>query len=65
MTRLRDHIEQIERALDKGGLPPLDRRLLLRKVLRAVADEAFAEGHHEGMCDALDAQRAAKEADDG
>ena len=68
MSRLRDTIDQLERKLDKEGSKPLDRRLLLRQCLEEVRAEAWKEGHHEGMMDALDAQRAqerASEASDG
>ena len=58
MTRLRDTIDVLERRLDKGDLDFLNRRLLLRQMLETAATEARAEGYHEGMRDAQDAQRA-------
>lgn len=60
MTRLRDTIDALERRLDKGDLNFLNRRLLLRQMLETTTAEARAEGYHEGMCDAQDAQRAAE-----
>lgn len=63
MSRIREHIEQLEYRLDKGDLSFLDRRLLLRKAFEAVCEDAYREGRTEGMADVHAAQHAEREAE--
>lgn len=76
MGRLTDAIEQVEFELAKYPGSTVEdfraRRLILRRAMTAYGQECYADGHHDGIRDATDAQykaheaaEAEQEADDG
>jgi hypothetical protein len=63
--RLSDAIEQIERAIAKNPVSErdwaLNRRLVMRSVLKVLAGDEFEAGYDEGMRDAHQAARIERE----
>lgn len=69
MSRIRDHLYPLERALDKIKGRDVEsfaeRRLLLREAFEAWGDQRYQEGRTEGAADIRDAHFAADTAEGG